>query len=709
MVRVQKEGHEEYTLGRDGSNWKIGGPFEATPVVALTEPMLRELAVVRAERCEAHTAKDLAGFGLDKPYLRVTLATTPAKADGEKNDNPAPVEKPVEKVLLVGKPTGPDAHSRFAKLGSGEAVYVVSDKLVAAVDKDALDLLERRLLDLGGAAIDSVKVSGGEAPLTLQKQGDRWQVTQSPAPPFGADPEAAAATVAVWTNLRAQRFAAHGPKADLAKFGLDKPALTVKVTARPAAAGDPKAGPVEHTLVLGKPVEGNAGERYARLDNGPGVAVLSNAAVTDLMRTYLDYVDRTVLKLGPETARSLSRKGGEELELMKKDDGWHLNKPADMKADDKTLENLLGQLATLRAVKVAAYPAKDIKPFGLDTPSATWTLKVLGTDGKPVEHTLKLGKPVDGPSGDRFAQADKSDTVVVLAAPLVGRLLDGALAFRNRNLAQFPDADRIALERGPRKALFAKVDGTWKLTEPLDAPAEQAELEDFLNAAARLRADALVADKPGDLKPYGLDKPEARWRFLAGDKEVLNLQVGSRTPDGRAHAKLAGDNLVFLLDPALTAKVLGEFRTRTVWPTPPDVSQAEGIRFTSLKNPFILEKVDNAWHVAGKPEVKVNAQAVSDTLAAFADLKAQRYVVDRDADLKLYGLEPPQLILEVLTPAGKKVLHIGRPEGESKRVYAQAPEKAKGEVIVLSETDAAKLVRDLGAFTQGADKVGAQP
>ena len=43
------------------------------------------------------------------------------------------------------------------------------------------------------------------------------------------------------------------------------------------------------------------------------------------------------------------------------------------------------------------------------------------------------------------------------------------------------------------------------------------------------------------------------------------------------------------------------------------------------------------------------------------------------ADLKLYGLEPPQLVLEAKTPAGPRVLHVGRPEGESKRVYARVP------------------------------------
>ena len=39
-------------------------------------------------------------------------------------------------------------------------------------------------------------------------------------------------------------------------------------------------------------------------------------------------------------------------------------------------------------------------------------------------------------------------------------------------------------------------------------------------------ADELVAERPPDLKKYGLDASEARWRFLSGEREVLNLVIG---------------------------------------------------------------------------------------------------------------------------------------------------------------------------------------
>jgi hypothetical protein len=275
-------------------------------------------------------------------------------------------------------------------------------------------------------------------------------------------------------------------------------------------------------------------------------------------------------------------------------------------------------------------------------------------------------------------------------------------------VARFTDADRAVLERGPRKAVFAKVEGTWKLTEPIQADAEQAELEELINSLARLRADELVADKPADLKPFGLDKPQAHWHFYSGEKEVLDLLVGSRAEskkggDKGCYAKLAGGDLIFLLDSRLTAKILGEYRTRNMW-TSLDSAQVDRISFGYPQNPFVLEKTDNTWRVQGKPKVQIKSEAVTETLDALSRMKVERYVVDKDADYKLYGLEPPRLVLEIQTPSDKKVLHVGRTEGASKRYYARVPEPNRSDVFIISESDGEHIVRDMAAFVQGPKK-----
>jgi hypothetical protein len=293
----------------------------------------------------------------------------------------------------------------------------------------------------------------------------------------------------------------------------------------------------------------------------------------------------------------------------------------------------------------------------------------------------------------------------VLPGGVIKPLLAGPLGFRDRTLVKLPGADVVRLERDRRKATFAQVDGSWKLTEPLKADADHDELNEFIDTLAHLRADELVAEKPtaDDLKTYGLDRPEARWRLLSGDKEVLDLQIGKQEKDGpRCYARVGGRDLVFLLDRKTSERALGEFRTRTVWNPPVDAAQVDAVRFGYAKNPFTLERTEGNWQVAGKPDLKVNTEAVNETLAALAGLKLVRYAVDKDADLQLYGLKTPELVLEVATRGGKRVLSIGAREGGSGRRYAHVGDAGRTDVFILSEADAAKLLRDVPAFTRTA-------
>src|SRR5262249_8290162 len=151
-VRVRKEG-QEYRLKRDGLAWRIVEPFEAAAMANLVQPVITEMTNLRAERYEAHAAKELGTYGLDKPYLQLTVTTTVPK-EGEDAK-----EETKEHVLLIGKPTAADAKTRFAKLGNGEAIVVVGEKLAAAGDRTALDLLDRQLLTLETSAITRIQTN----------------------------------------------------------------------------------------------------------------------------------------------------------------------------------------------------------------------------------------------------------------------------------------------------------------------------------------------------------------------------------------------------------------------------------------------------------------------------------------------------------------------------------------------------------------------
>jgi hypothetical protein len=450
-------------------------------------------------------------------------------------------------------------------------------------------------------------------------------------------------------------------------------------------------------------VDGGAG-RYSRLDDQPAVAILTPAVVTELMRTHLDFVDKSLLKFDAVDLTAIRRQmPSNDLEISRQG-GWKILKPVAQPADEPMLDDLAEKLSVLRADRIADYDAKDLKKYGLDAAAATVTMTLPEKDGKPQQFALRIGLPVDpkAPDGDRFVRVDESKVIGVLAGHFVKRLLGEPLKFRDRNLVtRLPEPDRVVVERGDRaganRAVFSRIDGSWKLTAPVAAEAEHADLEDFLNNVYKLRADEFVAEKPADLKPFGLDKPESVLRFMVGEKEILALSLGKKdSTDQRCYARMASSDVVFLLEPKITIQALAEYRKRTLW-TGFDAAQVEVLTISGDGGPFVLRKVSGTWQMEGKPEFKVDQNIVTEAITALGGLKVERYIRDKDAPLDLYGLAKPRRTIVAQTGMGmRQEIRLGNLEGGSKRAYAGLP--GKTEVFVLSDSDTAKLDRDAKAF-----------
>lgn len=690
-LEVQRDGGKEtYKLTNDNAAWKVAGPFDAPVPFLAANAAATAVANLRAEKYDAATA-DPAKHGLDKPALKLVVSYKEAKGDDAK------VEVPVTRTLLIGK-VADAPNTRFAKLADGPntAVFTVNDTILKDVDKPALELLDKTILNAKADSLTKVQIVGPKADENITLVKDDKGAWKAEGASFAPDKPTVDLLLNVLARPAVQKIAAYGAAVKWADFGLDKPEYTVTGTF--VADGKTET----HAVKLGK-AEGQS--RYARVDDGPAAALLAPIGTEGLARGKLDFADRSMLSFdAPALASLVRKKGAEELEIVQGATvGWDMLKPAKLKADQALLDDLSEQLSRLRATKVAAYGAKDLKPFGLDAPAATITLKV-GLD-KPVDKVLKIGKPVDDkqPDGDRYATVDgaKEITVGVLPGSLAKRLLGEPLKFRDRALARFQKVDRIEMVRGDRTVTFAEINGSWKMVLPVEAEAEQADIDEFINALAKLQADELEVEKPKDLKPYGLDKPAVKWVLKNGAKEELSLLVGSKK-DGRAFVKLEKGDIVGVLDPSATAKVMGEYRKRAVW-TGVDASQVESVEFKVGDAFYRFNKVGTNWVDPTKPTELIDPAKVSELLDTLAGLKAGHYAADKGADLKLYGLLPPQRTITINQRGGvTKTLQIGREEGGSSgtRLYARVDEKDRTDVFVLNEGDTLKLAKDRAAFVQ---------
>ncbi len=174
----------------------------------------------------------------------------------------------------------------------------------------------------------------------------------------------------------------------------------------------------------------------------------------------------------------------------------------------------------------------------------------------------------------------------------------------------------------------------------------------------------------------------------------MSLLVGNADKEGRRYAILGRGYQIFTLNPKLSSRLVDEYRSRKPWPAL-DAVQVEKVTFTSGTS-FTLQKKDAGWILPQTPDAKIDTKKVSDTLDALAGLKIIRYVADTNPDLKLYGLDPPVWTIEIESPAGKRTLHIGRQEGDSRRVYATVP--GSGAVFIIGDAEAQRILRPLADY-----------
>ena len=666
----------EFKLERNDTGWKITEPFSALPFTEKIDSLAKEIIAPKADAFVSLDSKDDAKFGFNKPFIQLSVFDKDKK----------------EKTLLIGNSPPDRPSARYAKLKDKSPIALVNADFIKALDVDALDLLDGLVLRQDPSKIKIFKIESGKNKFSISRDKDSWMATEAKAGSFKGDPDAVVSLQSLWFNLRADSFAAYGPKANLASFGLDKPEIKIEL-----GVMNEEEKVATRVLEVGSEVKTKAGARFARLVNDPAIFILPASTITILQRSFLAYVPRELIKLKADEVDSFSRTGiTGELEITKKNEVWSLIKPKPDIADDRTLNELIGIISELKAESIEAYPATDLKPFGLDTPFAIVTMKL-----KDQSKKLLLGKEVEGKKGFRFAKAEDGKAIGILSESIVKKLIAPPIFFKDRTITRFPDADQLLLERGPRKATFAKVDGNWKLTEPFSADADQQQLEDALDSLARLRADELVLEKPtpDDLIRFGLDKPETRWQIKNAGKIVVEINLGKKDESStRSYAQIVGKDIVFLLDMKLTNWLQGEFRSRNLWTPTLDAVQIDSLKVTSPNNNYELSKRNNIWQSVTKPSDRINDVIVNDMLSALAGLKLERYVVDKNASLNLFGLDPVETTIEIGTPMGKRILLVGRQEGGAKRYYARLADNKLADVFLISEADSFRIMKAAASF-----------
>lgn len=263
---------------------------------------------------------------------------------------------------------------------------------------------------------------------------------------------------------------------------------------------------------------------------------------------------------------------------------------------------------------------------------------------------------------------------------------------RARLLFQVDPSKISALRLSPAggKAIALVRDGRWRLTEPIQSPADAFVLRGLLAALAGLKRERPVEDTTQDLGPYGLDRPTLLFAFEAAGR-WHNLRIGAKTPVGD-HFYASGDeeNRVVLIAASQEStlnKSLSDLRGKEPFTLRTD--EIDRIEISRREGTIVLARSEGkGWQAAKDPALKIKTAKVESLLNQLTSLRALRFAEEAEAARAKLGLNPPRLRLTLFAKERRETLLVGA-LGSNRNIYA-ASDQLPG-VLVVTE-DAFKRV-----------------
>jgi len=394
-LTVKAESGDVTTLKKMSGAWTVVAPMATTGSEADASSVTSALSALEIERVVDENPADVKDYGLETPRIEIDFKASGGKASGR---------------LLVGAKT-PTGASMYARRNDEKRVFLVAENQNSSLNKSTFDFRDKSVIKIDREKVDGVEVAVGAArqPLQFAKAGGEWKLIKPLE--ARADPGLVEALVGSVETAQMKSVAADSATpADLKKYGLDRPEVTVTV----------HLGSARATLALG----GKAGPDtvYARDTSKPLVVTVDSTLADAARKGAEDYRRKDVFEFRAFNAtRAEFTRNGQTMILERVKgkseevpDGWRRVSPNPVDADRSKVESLLAGLADMRATAFAPSTAKT----GLDSPA----LAVLVTfeDGKKEErvsfgksgadvHALVAGQPGAAKiEAEKFAEANKT-------------------------------------------------------------------------------------------------------------------------------------------------------------------------------------------------------------------------------------------------------------------------------------------------------------
>ncbi len=195
-----------------------------------------------------------------------------------------------------------------------------------------------------------------------------------------------------------------------------------------------------------------------------------------------------------------------------------------------------------------------------------------------------------------------------------------------------------------KRTVLEKSNASWKLSEPVSAPAEAFEVDALARALVELKSHGSVTDS-ASAAATGLAAPQYKIDFTTKDNKTHTLSVGNRSAVGdNLYVSTGNSSQADVVNTALLdqlEKPANSYRNpKLVNLANTDVKQ---LTIKRADGTISLEKIGSEWRMTEPKKFAADASEVDDVVMAVTGLRATDWVAENAADAKQYQLDNPRV------------------------------------------------------------------
>lgn len=258
--------------------------------------------------------------------------------------------------------------------------------------------------------------------------------------------------------------------------------------------------------------------------------------------------------------------------------------------------------------------------------------------------------------------------------------------------------EEITLTAENETSTVKKVDGTWRMTAPVQADADQTEISNVSNNLSTLEVNRVVEENAANLDQYGLATPRIAIAFKAQGGVSGQLHLGDKTAtQSDIYAVKPGEKRVFLVPgyhDTTFAKKSFDLRDKRILNFERD--KVDSIEIAQGDSVVVLARSGSSWVVKQPVPTRGDYSAIEGLLTRIASGSMTKLVesapsgASAPADpstLTKYGLDKPEVRVTLGAGSARATLAVGKEEEGA--VYAR--DQARGIVFTVDPALATDL------------------